>query len=63
MKYEEIQNLTVEELKKRYKSLREELFEMKMKHSLGQLADPVLIRRTRKNIAKISTALTSKLAQ
>ena len=63
MKYEEIKDLTVEELRKRQKQLREELFEIKMKHSLGQIANPLTIRFKRKDIARVLTALNSKLAQ
>ena len=63
MKYSEIKDLTVEELRKKHKAIREELFEMTMKHSLGQLANPILIRGKRKDIARVQTALNSKLAQ
>ena len=63
MKYSEIKDLTVEELRKRIKAMREDLFEAKMKHSLGQMADPVSIRYKRKDIARVETALNSKLAQ
>ena len=63
MKYSEIKDLTVEELRKKHKAIREELFEMTMKHSLGQLANPILIRSKRKDIARVQTALNSKLAQ
>jgi large subunit ribosomal protein L29 len=33
---------------------------MKMKNSLGQLANPVQIRVVRKDIAKINTAIVKK---
>ena len=63
MKYSEIKDLTVEELRKRHVAMREEMFEMKMKHSLGQLADPVAIRYKRRDLARVQTALNTKLAQ
>ena len=63
MKYSEIKDLTVEELRKRKKTMREDLFEAKMKQSLGQLADPVEIRKKRRDIARALTALNAKLAQ
>ncbi len=63
MKFSEIKDLTVEELRKRMKAMREELFESTMKHSLGQLANPVSIRVKRKDIARVQTALNAKLAQ
>ena len=63
MKFVDIKDLTVEELRKRDKSVREELFEIKMKHSLGQVANPLQIRHLRRDIAKIKTALNAKLSQ
>ncbi len=63
MKYSEIKDLTVEELKKKGAELRDELFETKMKNHLGQLGNPLQIRQVRRNISRIKTALTQKLAQ
>lgn len=61
MKFEDIKDLTVEELRKRRKQLHEELFEMRMKHSLGQLGNALDIRHKRKSIARVQTALNQKL--
>lgn len=63
MKFEDIRDLTVEELRKRHVQMREELFEMKMKHSLGQIASPISIREKRRDIARVLTALNMKLAR
>ena len=63
MKFSEIRDLTVEELKKKSSELREQLFELKMKNQLGQVGNPLQIRSVRKDIAKIQSALTQKLAQ
>lgn len=63
MKYADIRDLTVDELRKREKTMREELFETKMKHSLGQVGNPLKIRSIRRDISKIKTALSAKLAQ
>ena len=63
MKFADIKDLTVEELLKRQRQMREELFELKMKHSLGQVANPLEIRSIRKNVARVKTALNSKLSQ
>lgn len=60
MKFQEISDLTVEELRKRLKSSKEGLFEMRMKHSLGQISNPLEIRGTRRTIARIQTALKMK---
>ncbi len=61
MKYAEIKELTSSELRKRMLQMREELFESKMKHSLGQLGNPVEIRYKRKDLARLLTALQLKL--
>lgn len=61
MKFGEIRDLTVAELRKRVLTAREELFDMTMKHSLGQLASPSEITSKRKDIARMKTALTLKV--
>ena len=61
MKYEEIKELTANELRKRAVKLREELFEARMKHSIGQLGNPLEIRGKRRDLARLRTALHSKL--
>lgn len=63
MKFAEIKDLTVEELRVRSQQLREELFAMKMKHSLGQVNNPVEIRFKRRDLAKVLTAMNAKLSQ
>ncbi len=63
MKFSDIKDLTVEELRKRLEVSRNDLFDMKMKHSLGQVGNPLEIRGIRRSIAKINTALKHKLAQ
>jgi large subunit ribosomal protein L29 len=62
MKFKEISDLTVEELRKREKTMNEELFETKMKHSLGQVSNPLKIRDLRRNVARVKTALADKLS-
>jgi large subunit ribosomal protein L29 len=61
MKYEEIKDLTSAELRKRIVGIRNELFEARMEHSLGQLANPLDIRTKRKDMARLNTALQTKL--
>jgi large subunit ribosomal protein L29 len=60
MKYKEINDLDVIELKKRKGKVVEELFQIKMKNQLGQLANPLQIRLLRREVAKIQTALSHK---
>jgi len=63
MNFSEIKDLTVEELRKRSQQIREELFEMKMKHSLGQVNNPIEIRTKRRDLARVLTAMNAKLSQ
>jgi large subunit ribosomal protein L29 len=61
MKFEEIKELTSTELRKRVATGREDLFETRMKHSMGQLGSPITVRGKRRDIARMKTALTMKL--
>lgn len=60
MKFADIENKSLNELIKQKQELTSQLFEMKMKNSLGQLANPLQIRIVRKDIAKINTAIVKK---
>lgn len=61
MKFDDIQELTSSELRKRVVQLREEMFTARMKHTLGQLGNPLEIRHKRKDLARLMTALQMKL--
>lgn len=63
MKFGEIKDLTVDELRKKEVALREEYFMLKMKNPIGQIANPLSIRWARRNIAKLQTAINQKLAK
>lgn len=63
MNFKDIRDLTVEELRKREKSMTEEVFDIRMKHSLGQVGNPLQIRSLRRDIARVKTALSAKLAR
>lgn len=57
MKFSEIKNLNRDELVKRIKGSREDLFDSRMKHSLGQLSNTDHIRKIRRVVARLKTAL------
>jgi large subunit ribosomal protein L29 len=63
MKFLEIKDLSVTELKKKRAALSEELFNARIKNSIGQLSNPLVIRDLRRNIAKINTAIVKKVAR
>jgi len=58
MEYKEIKDLSAAELAKKHKTARADLFQLKMKNSLGQLANPIEIRDARRAVARVQTALT-----
>jgi large subunit ribosomal protein L29 len=61
MKFTEIKDLTSDELRKKQSQMRDELFEARMKHSLGQVGNPIEIRDRRRDIARVLTAINMKL--
>jgi large subunit ribosomal protein L29 len=60
MKYADISGLSAKDLAKKVTQVQTEVFEAKMKNSLGQLADPMVIRNHRRDIARLKTAVTAK---
>jgi len=60
MKYSDVAGLAEKDLKKKSKELRMQMFEARMKNSLGQLANPMSIREMRRDVARIKTAQSAK---
>jgi len=60
MKYTELQDKTIEELNKLLKDKKVELFENRMKLRTMQLQDSSVIRKIKKDIARIKTAISTK---
>jgi large subunit ribosomal protein L29 len=60
MKYSEMQSLSIVDLAKKRKELVNEIFNLKMKNSIGQAQNPLMIRNHRKDIARINTAISLK---
>ncbi len=63
MEFKDIKDLSATELKKKKETLTEELFLAKTKNALGQLANPIQIRGMRRDLARVSTALTQKVVR
>ncbi|MDE0518445.1 MAG: 50S ribosomal protein L29 [Bdellovibrionales bacterium] len=59
MKYSEIQNLQVPELRKRLEQSRQALFTAKMKHKMQRLSNMMELRDVRRDIARLETALSA----
>lgn len=60
MKFSEIKESTVQDLRKRRTELQKDMFEAKMKNTLGQLANPLSIRAVRRDLARVETAIRAK---
>lgn len=60
MKYTELQDKTLEELNALLKDKKVELFENRMKLRTMQLQDSSVIRKIKKDIARIKTAISAK---
>lgn len=60
MKFNEIKDLSLKDLQKKRSTLSQELFEARMKNTIGQLANPLVIKQLRRNIARLNTAIVTK---
>ncbi len=57
---EELKNASKEELLAKLEELKKELFELKLKHSIVKVKNPLKIRNLRRDIARIKTLLRIK---
>jgi large subunit ribosomal protein L29 len=60
MKAKEMRELTVEELLKRKKDMKEEAFNLRFQHSTGQLDNTSRMKLIRKDVARIELVLHEK---
>jgi large subunit ribosomal protein L29 len=60
MNAKELKELTAEELLKRKKDLKEEAFNLRFRHSTGQLDNTARMKLVRKDIARIELVLHEK---
>ncbi len=60
MKAKELRELTPEELLKKRKDIKEELFNLRFQHSTGQLENSARIPSIKKDIARIETLIRLK---
>lgn len=60
MKNKDLKEMTVEQLQKKASEMKKNLFELKMKNTVGQLNNPLEVRDARKTVARILTAINSK---
>ena len=60
MKTKDIREMTAEELNVKLKELKEELFNLRFRHAIGQLENPASLNTCKKDIAKVKTILKEK---
>lgn len=61
MKANELRELTTEELEKKIKESKEELFNLRMQKATGMLEKPSRIHELRKTVARINTILKERV--
>ena len=59
-KINEYKNMSVEQLQKELKELKNELFKLRFQNSLNGLDNPKKITLVKKEIARVSTLITEK---
>ena len=57
MKIEKMREMTEAELNNEFKKLKNELFNLRFQHVTGQLENPIKMRDTKKEIARVKTIL------
>lgn len=60
MKGKDLKELTKEELLKKKKDTKEELFNLRFQHSTGQLENTARLKLLKKDVAKIETIIRQK---
>ena len=60
MKAKELHEMTVDELNTKLKELKEELFNLRFRHAIGQLENSASLKTCKKDIAKVKTILRAR---
>ena len=60
MKATEVRAMTGEQLNEKLDSLKKDLFFLRMQHATNQLDNPLKIRETKQDIARVKTMLRQK---
>jgi len=55
MKTGEIRDLNLEEMHQKVSDLKEELFNLRFQHEIGQLENPQKMKQTKRDIARLKT--------
>lgn len=60
MKAKLFHEMTMEELNVKLKELKQELFNLRLQHATGQLANPMVLNTCKKDIARVMTILRER---
>ena len=60
--FQKLKELSVEELQAKEKELKEELFNLRFQQAIGQLANPMRVKECKRDIARVKTVITERLA-
>lgn len=60
MKIKEIRDMSGDELLRKCRDLRDELFRLRIRHYSGQLESPASMKKIRRDIARIETVLRER---
>ena len=58
MKASEIRDMTLDEMHSKVSDLKEELFNLRFQHEIGQVENPQRMKQTKKDIARMETVIT-----
>ncbi len=57
MKVSEIRDMSPEERERKVTDLRQELFNLRFQHGIGQLENPTKLKKTKRDIARLYTII------
>ena len=57
MKASDIKEMNLEEMQRKVSDLKEELFNLRFQHEIGQLENPNKMKQTRREIAQVKTII------
>ncbi len=63
MKAKELREMSAEDLRKKEKDIREDLFKLKFQHGIRKLENPARLSLLRRDIARIQTIMTEQSNQ
>lgn len=60
MKIQDLRDLSLEDLHKKEKDIREDLFKLKFQHGIRRLENPARLGQLKKDIARVLTVIAEK---